>query len=146
MSRCTVHGLNVECGPSSFRILELLSNGTGLPKTCMLAFYCLVSVWETIVWWIWWWIGFGRVLNYKFHLGIVFILVVCFTRVPYVVNKCFVIAACFQQHLSLIILGLSWEKVKKFLYLSAEKKWKKIYITRACFLLTYIHVGQYRKC
>jgi len=48
MSRCTVHGLNVECGPSSFRILELLSNGTGLPKTCMLAFYCLVSVWKQL--------------------------------------------------------------------------------------------------
>jgi len=36
-----------------------------------------------------------------------FILVVCFTRVLYVVNKCFVIAARFQQHLKVTILGLS---------------------------------------
>jgi len=83
---------------------------------------------ETIVWWIWWWIGFGRVLNCKFHLGIVFILVVCFTRVPYVVNKCFIIAARFQQHLLLTILGMSWEKVKKKLIPIFNQK-----INSACY-------------
>jgi len=41
---CTMHVLDVECGPSSFHIPELLSNGTVLPKTGMLAFYCMVSV------------------------------------------------------------------------------------------------------
>jgi len=44
MSRCTVHDLDVECGPSSFSIPELLSNGTALPKTGVLAFYHMVSV------------------------------------------------------------------------------------------------------
>ena len=34
-----------------------------------------------------------------------------------VINKIFVIAACLQQHLSLIILGLSLEKVKKNLHI-----------------------------
>jgi len=46
-------------------------------------------------------------INCKFHLGIVFILVVCFTSVSYVVNECIVVAALFQQYLSLTILGLS---------------------------------------
>jgi len=39
-----MHELDIECGPSSFRIPELLSNGTALPKTGMLAFYRMVSV------------------------------------------------------------------------------------------------------
>jgi len=43
MSRCTIHDLDVECGPNSFRIPELLSNGTALPKTGVLAFYRVVS-------------------------------------------------------------------------------------------------------
>jgi len=44
MSRCTMHDLDVECGPSSFRVPELLSNWTALPKTGVLAFYGVVSV------------------------------------------------------------------------------------------------------
>jgi len=44
MSRCTMHDLDVECGPSSFCIPELLSNGIALPKTSMLVFYHVVSV------------------------------------------------------------------------------------------------------
>jgi len=44
MSRCTMRDLDVECGPSSFRIPELLSNGTALSKTGVLAFYRVVSV------------------------------------------------------------------------------------------------------
>jgi len=44
MSRCTMHDLDVGCGPSSFRIPELLSNGTALPKTSVLAFYRVASV------------------------------------------------------------------------------------------------------
>jgi len=39
-----MHNLDVECGPSSFRIPELLSNGTALPKTGLLVFYRAVSV------------------------------------------------------------------------------------------------------
>jgi len=39
-----MHDLDVECGPSSFGIPELLSNGTALPKTGVLAFYGMVSV------------------------------------------------------------------------------------------------------
>jgi len=39
-----MHDLDVECGPSSFRIPELLSNGTVLPKTGVLTFYPMVSV------------------------------------------------------------------------------------------------------
>jgi len=39
-----VHDLDVECDPSSFCISELLSNGTVLPKTVVLAFYRVVSV------------------------------------------------------------------------------------------------------
>jgi len=42
MSRCIRNDLDVECGPSSFRIPE--RNGTALPKTGMLAFYRVVSV------------------------------------------------------------------------------------------------------
>ena len=37
------------------------------------------------------------VLNCKFHLGIVLILAVYFTSVPYVINKYFVTATCLQQ-------------------------------------------------
>jgi len=44
MSRCAMHDLDVEYDPSSFRTPELLSNGTALPKTGMLAFYRVVSV------------------------------------------------------------------------------------------------------
>jgi len=44
MSRCTMYDLDVECSPSSFRIPDLLSNGTALPKTGVLAFYNVVSV------------------------------------------------------------------------------------------------------
>ena len=68
-----MYDLGVECGPTSFHIPVILSNGTVLVKTGVLAFY----------------------------------QVVCSTRVPYVVDKCFVLAARFQQHLSLTILGLS---------------------------------------
>jgi len=39
-----MHDLDVECSPSSFRILELLSNRIALPKTGLLAFYRVVSV------------------------------------------------------------------------------------------------------
>jgi len=39
-----MHDLDVECGPSSFRIPELPSNGTSLLKTGVLAFYRMVSV------------------------------------------------------------------------------------------------------
>jgi len=39
-----MHDLDIECSPSSFRIPELLSNGTVLPKTGVLAFYRVVSV------------------------------------------------------------------------------------------------------
>ena len=68
-----MHDLDVECGPTSLHIPEILSNGTVLVKTGVLAFY----------------------------------QVVCSTRIPYVINKCFILAARFQQHLSLTILGLS---------------------------------------
>jgi len=44
MSRCTMHELDVECGPSSFCIPELLSNGTALPKTRRVKFYRMVYV------------------------------------------------------------------------------------------------------
>jgi len=44
MSRSTMHDLDVECGPSSFYIPELLSNWTALPKTGVLAFYRVVSM------------------------------------------------------------------------------------------------------
>jgi len=44
MSDCTMHDLDVECGPSCLRIPELLSKGTALPKTGVLAFYRMVSV------------------------------------------------------------------------------------------------------
>jgi len=44
MSRCTMHDLDIECGTSSFRIAELLSNGTALPKSGVLAFFRVVSV------------------------------------------------------------------------------------------------------
>jgi len=44
MRRWTMHDLDVECGPSSFRTPELLSNGTALAKTGVLAFYRVVSV------------------------------------------------------------------------------------------------------
>jgi len=33
-----MHDPDVECGPSSFRVPELLSNGTALPKTGVLEF------------------------------------------------------------------------------------------------------------
>jgi len=49
MSRWTVHDLDIECGPSSFRMPELLSNGTALPKTGVLAFYRVISV-DTMRW------------------------------------------------------------------------------------------------
>ena len=39
-----MHDLDEECGPSSFHIPELPSNGTVLPKTGVLAFYRMVSV------------------------------------------------------------------------------------------------------
>jgi len=39
-----MHGLDVECGPNAFRIPELLSNGTAFPKTGVLVFYRVVSV------------------------------------------------------------------------------------------------------
>jgi len=39
-----MHALDVECGPSSFRMPELVSDGTALPKTGVLTFYCMVSV------------------------------------------------------------------------------------------------------
>ena len=39
-----MHDLDIEYGPISFRIPELLSNGTALPKTGVLAFYRVVSV------------------------------------------------------------------------------------------------------
>jgi len=38
-----LHDPDVECGPSSFRIPELLSNATALLKTGVLAFYHVVS-------------------------------------------------------------------------------------------------------
>jgi len=44
MSRCTIHDLDVECGPSAFRMSVLLSNWTALPKTGVLAFFRVVSV------------------------------------------------------------------------------------------------------
>jgi len=47
------------------------------------------------------------VLNCKFHLGIVLILAVCFTSVPYVINKCFVAATCLQQQFLLSIFSQS---------------------------------------
>jgi len=34
-----MHDLDVKCGPSSFCIPEILSNGSAFPKTGMLAFY-----------------------------------------------------------------------------------------------------------
>ena len=40
---CTMHDLDAQCGPSSFRIPELLSNGTALSKTGVLAFCGVVS-------------------------------------------------------------------------------------------------------
>jgi len=39
-----MHDLDVECGPSSFRTPELLSNGTAFPKAGVLTFYHVVSV------------------------------------------------------------------------------------------------------
>jgi len=39
-----MHDLDVKYGPGSFRITELLSNWTALPKTDMLALYRVVSV------------------------------------------------------------------------------------------------------
>jgi len=39
-----MHDLDSECGPSSFRMPELLSNGTALRKTGVLAFYGVPSV------------------------------------------------------------------------------------------------------
>jgi len=39
MSRCMMHDLDVECGPTSLHIPEILSNGTVLVKTGVLAFY-----------------------------------------------------------------------------------------------------------
>jgi len=44
LSHCTMHDLDVECGPSSFHIPKLLSNGTALPKTGVFAFYRMVSM------------------------------------------------------------------------------------------------------
>jgi len=44
MNRCTIHDLFVECGPGSFRMPELLPNGTALPKTGVLAFYRVASM------------------------------------------------------------------------------------------------------
>jgi len=43
-TRCMMHDLDVGSGPSSFRIPELLSNGTALPKSGVLAFYRVVSL------------------------------------------------------------------------------------------------------
>ena len=39
-----MHDVDEECGSSSFRMPELLSNGTALPKTGVLGFYRVVSV------------------------------------------------------------------------------------------------------
>jgi len=39
-----MHDLDVQCDPSSFRIPELLSDGTALSITGVLAFYRVVSV------------------------------------------------------------------------------------------------------
>jgi len=44
LSHCTMNDLDVECGPSSFRIPELLSNATAVPKTGVFAFYRMVSM------------------------------------------------------------------------------------------------------
>ena len=50
LSHCTMHDLDVECGPSSFRMPELLSYGTALPKTGVLAFCRVVSVDTNALW------------------------------------------------------------------------------------------------
>jgi len=47
------------------------------------------------------------VLNCKFDLGIVLILAVCFTSVPYVIKKCFVTATSLQQQFLLAIFSQS---------------------------------------
>jgi len=39
-----MHDLDIECSPGSFCIPELLSNGTALPKTGVISFYCVISV------------------------------------------------------------------------------------------------------
>jgi len=39
-----MHDLDVECGPTSLHIPEILSNGTVLVKTGVLAFYQLGSL------------------------------------------------------------------------------------------------------
>jgi len=44
MSSCAMHDLDAKCGPSCLRILEILSKGTQLPKTDVLAFFRVVSV------------------------------------------------------------------------------------------------------
>jgi len=44
MSRCTMHDVYVECGPTSFRIPLLQSNWTALHKAGVLAFSRVVSV------------------------------------------------------------------------------------------------------
>jgi len=52
------------------------------------------------------------VLNCKYRLGIVLILAVCFTSVPYVINKCFVTATCLQQFFHSKIKGARYIGVR----------------------------------
>jgi len=56
-------------------------------------------------------------------LGIVLILAVCFTSVPYVINKCFVTATCLQQLFHSKIKGARYTVYECVLY---SKKYGKL--------------------
>jgi len=50
MSRCTMHDLDIECGPSSFHIPELPSNVSALPETGVLTFYRVIICGYNALW------------------------------------------------------------------------------------------------